>query len=135
MKISIEIVINSTLDNIWTTWTTPSSITQWNFASDEWCCPKAEINLEVGESFIYRMEAKDGSMGFDFSGKFTQIKTNELIEYELEDKRSVTIVFEKVNEGVKVIESFDAEDENSAKQQKDGWQCILNNFKYYVETK
>ncbi|MBC76094.1 MAG: ATPase [Halobacteriovoraceae bacterium] len=134
MKVSIETIIDSTLEKVWSAWTTPAYITAWNFASEEWCCPKTEIDLEPGKNFNYRMEAKDGSMGFDFSGTFTEIKPNEFIEYALEDGRRVSISFEQTDNGVRVVESFDAEDENSAEQQKQGWQCILNNFKAHVES-
>lgn len=133
MKISIETTVNATIDKTWSAWTTPSDIVAWNFASDEWCCPNAEIDLVVGKGFNYRMEAKDGSMGFDFGGTFTQVRPNEFIEYALEDGRKISITFEKTENGIRVIETFDAEDENSAEQQKQGWQCILENFKKHVE--
>jgi len=133
MKISIETTVNATIDKTWSAWTTPSDIVAWNFASDEWCCPNAEIELVVGKGFNYRMEAKDGSMGFDFGGTFTQVRPNEFIEYALEDGRKISITFEKTENGIRVVETFDAEDENSAEQQKQGWQCILENFKKHVE--
>lgn len=133
MKISIETTVNATIDKTWSAWTTPSDIVAWNFASDEWCCPNAEIDLVVGKGFNYRMEAKDGSMGFDFGGTFTQVRPNEFIEYALEDGRKISITFEKTENGIRVVETFDAEDENSAEQQKQGWQCILENFKKHVE--
>jgi len=133
MKISIETTVNATIDKTWSAWTTPSDIVAWNFASDEWCCPNAEIELVVGKGFNYRMEAKDGSMGFDFGGTFTQVRANEFIEYALEDGRKISITFEKTENGIRVVETFDAEDENSAEQQKQGWQCILENFKKHVE--
>ncbi len=133
MKISIETTVNATIDKTWSAWTTPSDIVAWNFASDEWCCPNAEIDLVVGKGFNYRMEAKDGSMGFDFGGTFTQVRPNEFIEYALEDGRKISISFEKTENGIRVVETFDAEDENSAEQQKQGWQCILENFKKHVE--
>lgn len=133
MKISIETTVNATIDKTWSAWTTPSDIVAWNFASDEWCCPNAEIELVVGKGFNYRMEAKDGSMGFDFGGTFTQVRPNEFIEYALEDGRKISITFEKTENGIRVVETFDAEDANSAEQQKQGWQCILENFKKHVE--
>ncbi len=135
MKISIETAVNATLENTWSAWTCPDDIVLWNFAIEEWCCPKATIELSKGKGFNYRMEAKDGSMGFDFTGTFTEIRPNEFLEYELEDGRKVSITFQESSEGIKVVETFDAEDENSAEQQKQGWQCILNNFKKHVESK
>ncbi len=135
MKISIETTINAPLETVWAAWTTPEDITQWNFASDDWICPKADIELKVGGSFSSRMEAIDGSMGFDFGGTFTIIEEHSKIEYVLEDDSKVLITFSETDQGIKLVESFDAEDEHSAKQQKQGWQSILNNFKRHVENK
>ncbi len=135
MEISISVIVKAPLSNVWESWVSPDDITNWNFASDEWCCPKAEIELKPGRTFNYRMEAKDGSMGFDFSGKFTKINAMQLIEYKLADDRVVKIEFNETNSGIELIETFQAEDENSAEQQKQGWLCILNNFKKHVESK
>jgi uncharacterized protein YndB with AHSA1/START domain len=121
MKISIETVVNAPLSTVWNSWVTPEDITKWNYAIDEWCCPNAEINIQVGEKFSYRMEAKDGSTGFDFEGTFTKVAKNEAIHFELEDNRVVTVEFSETDEGVKVLETFEAEDENSAEQRKQGW--------------
>lgn len=133
MKIAIETTVNAPLAAVWQAWVSPEAITQWNFASDDWWCPKAEVDLRQGGRFSSRMEAQDGSMGFDFSGEFTAIKTHQAIEYALEDGRKVNVTFTETDQGVRVEESFDAEDENSAGQQEQGWQAILNNFKQYVE--
>ena len=135
MKISIETEVKATPAAVWDAWVTPEDITNWNFAIDEWCCPNAEINLETGGKFNYRMEAKDGSMGFDFEGEFIDITPLKAIHYKLEDDREVKVDFIETENGIKVIETFDAEDENSAVQQKQGWLNILNNFKKYVEGK
>lgn len=135
MKISIETEVKAPLAIVWNAWVTPEDITSWNFAIDEWCCPRAEINLQVGGKFNYRMEAKDGSMGFDFEGSFTKVEPRDSIHFELEDERVVTVEFTEGANGVRVVETFDAEDENSAEQQKQGWQSILNNFKKHVESK
>ncbi|MDO6822132.1 SRPBCC family protein [Marinobacter sp. 1_MG-2023] len=135
MKIVIETEVQAPLATVWDAWVTPKDITKWNFALDEWCCPRAEVNLEAGGNFNYRMEAKDGSVGFDFEGIFTKIESNESIYFELGDNRVVTVEFIETVNGVKVLETFDAEDENSAEQQKQGWQSILNNFKKHVESK
>lgn len=133
MEINIETTVNAPIERVWAAWTTPAEITQWNFASDDWCCPKASINLIVGGMFNYRMEAKDGSMGFDFEGTFTSITPQTAIEYALADDRKVRIQFQQTAAGVRLIETFDAEDEHSAELQKQGWQSILNNFKQHVE--
>jgi len=135
MKISIETTINAPLGVVWASWITPADITSWNFASEDWSCPIAKIDLVVGGKFLYRMEAKDGSMGFDFEGIFTSIVERDQIEYALEDGRKVHITFAVSNQGIRLIETFDAENELSAEQQKQGWQSILNNFKQYVESK
>lgn len=135
MKISIETEVNAPLDSVWHCWVTPEDITHWNFAIEEWCCPKAEINLEVGGSFSYRMEAKDGSFGFDFEGEFTEVIPYKSIRFKLADDREVEVEFTETDNGVRVIERFEAEDQNSAEQQKQGWLGILNNFKKHVESK
>lgn len=133
MKIAIETTVNAPIRVVWEAWTTPDSITKWNFATPEWCCPKAEIDLKPSGKFSYRMEAKDGSMGFDFAGEFTAVEELSLIKFHLGDNREVEVRFSENGEAVNVTETFEAEDENSAEQQKQGWQSILNNFKSYVE--
>ena len=135
MEILIETKINAPLRTVWDAWVTPSDIICWNFAIDEWCCPRAELNLEVGGSFNYRMEAKDGSAGFDFEGIYTEIIPYKSIHYTLGDERLVKVQFNETENGVKVVEIFEAEDENSAEQQRMGWLSILNNFKKHVERK
>lgn len=133
MEIAIETTVDAPIEDVWAAWVTPDDITRWNFASDDWCCPKATIDLEVGGRFNYRMEAKDGSMGFDFEGTFTRIAPQALIEYALSDNRRVKITFTQIESGIHVVETFDAEDENSAEMQRQGWQCILDNFKAHTE--
>lgn len=135
MKISIETEVNAPLSAVWDAWVTPEDISRWNFAIDEWCCPRAELDLEAGGSFNYRMEAKDGSAGFDFEGKFTEIYAYKSIHYKLGDDRKVEVQFTETQNGVKIIETFEAEDENSGEQQRQGWLSILNNFKKHVESK
>ncbi|NND01018.1 MAG: ATPase [Gammaproteobacteria bacterium] len=135
MMISIETEVKASQAVVWDAWVTPEDITSWNFATDEWCCPRADINLKVGGKFNYRMEAKDGSMGFDFEGTFTRIESNDSLHFELDDNRIVIVDFIETDQGVRVVETFDAEAENSAEQQKQGWQSILNNFKKHVESK
>lgn len=134
MKTSIETEVKAPLRIVWDAWVTPEHITCWNFATGEWWCPSAELNLEVGGRFNYRMEAKDGSAGFDFEGEYTQITPYNSIHYKLGDNRNVEVQFVETQNGVKVSEIFDAEDEHSAEQQRQGWLSILNNFKKHVES-
>ncbi len=133
MKITIETEVAASPREVWDAWVTPDRITKWNFAIDDWCCPSAEVDLRVGGKFKYRMEAKDGSVGFDFEGAFTKVAPQQSLHFELGDDRLVTIEFSQTSNGTKVAETFDAEDENSAEQQRQGWQSILNNFKKHVE--
>ena len=139
-KIQIEIEVNGTLDKVWKFWNEPEYIKLWAFASDDWECPYAENNLVVGGKFITKMSAKDKSFSFDFAGTFTEIKQNEKISYvlsnDINDKqaRRCEIVFKDIGNGkVKIIETFDPENQNSIEMQKNGWQSILNNFKKAVE--
>ena len=133
MKISIETTVNASLERVWQCFVTPQDIVGWNFAIDEWCCPSAELDLVVGGTFNYRMEAKDGSIGFDFSGEFVAITPYQAICYRLGDGRQVDVKFIVTPNGVKVIEMFDAEDQNSAELQRQGWLGILQNFRRHVE--
>jgi uncharacterized protein YndB with AHSA1/START domain len=135
MKVSIETTIKSDLDTVWLAWNNPEDIKQWNAASDDWHTTESTVDLREGGTFSSRMEAKDGSMGFDFSGTFSKVIENQLIEYSMEDGRSVVIVFSLDENGVKVEETFDAESQNAAEQQRQGWQNILNNFAKHVESK
>lgn len=135
MKISIETTIKSDLDAVWLAWNNPKDIKQWCAASDDWHTTKSTVDLREGGTFSSRMEAKDGSTGFDFSGTFSKVIENQLIEYSMADGRSVAIVFSLVENGVKVEETFDAESQNAGEQQRQGWQSILNNFAKHVESK
>ncbi len=135
MKISIETFVKSNVGKVWSAWTTPADINQWNAANDDWHNPRSENDLRVGGRFCYRMEAKDGRMGFDFEGTYTKVVPQKEIEYVLADSRVVSIAFEPVDGGVRVVETFDAEDANSAEMQRQGWQSILNRFSSYVESK
>lgn len=135
MQITIQTTVNADIDTVWAAWTTPDDINQWNAASDDWHNPRSSNDLRPGGRFSYRMEARDGSFGFDFEGTFTQVVSQKLIEYVLGDDRSVTIRFEPTETGVQVVETFQAEDVNAAELQKQGWQSILNRFAAYVESK
>ena len=134
MKISVSAVLVEPIEKVWEAYTSPADIVKWNFASDDWHCPTASVDLRVGGSFSSRMEAKDGSFGFDFEGTYTEIVEHELIRYAFGD-RSASVTFSQTPEGVKVEVSFDAEDENSADQQREGWQAILDNFASHVKSK
>ena len=131
--ITVENTINAPVEKVWQYWTKPEHITQWNNASDDWHTPRAENDLRVGGSFVSRMEAKDGSFGFDFGGVYDAITTNEYIEYTIGDGRKVKITFTADGNKTKVVESFEAESMNSIEMQKGGWQAILDNFKKYTE--
>lgn len=133
MHIEIQTTVNTSAAILWDYWTKAEHIVNWNFASDDWCCPRATNELKEKGKFNYRMESKDKKMGFDFEGVYTQIITHKLISYKLEDDRKVNISFEENNGQTTLTEGFDAEDENSAEMQRQGWQAILNNFKSYVE--
>ena len=131
--ITVQTIVNASIETIWELWTSPEHVVKWNNASDDWHTPYAENDLKVGGKFKYTMAAKEGSMSFDFEGEYTNVKKHSLIEYEMADGRKVKIVFEKDAKGIKVIESFDPETENSEEMQKNGWQAILDNFKKHVE--
>ncbi len=135
--ITVEVLVNAPREKIWQYWTGPGHIVHWNFASDDWCSPRATNDLRVGGKFNYRMEAKDGSTGFDFEGMYTLIEENTKIEYVLagDDERKVCIEFFREREGCRVVETFEAEAENPLELQKNGWQAILSNFKKYGESR
>jgi uncharacterized protein YndB with AHSA1/START domain len=132
-KVTIEATINAPVEKVWEYWNEPSHITQWAFASDDWHAPRAENDLRVGGKFLTRMEAKDGSFGFDFGGEYTDVEKNKLIGYIMGDGREVRTEFAPAGNGTKIISVFDAEDQNPVEMQKAGWQMILNNFKKHVE--
>jgi uncharacterized protein YndB with AHSA1/START domain len=131
--ITIENTVNAPVEKIWQYWTGPEHITQWNNASDDWHTPRAENDLSAGGSFVYRMEAKDGSFGFDFGGVYDVITANENIESTLGDGRKVKVIFSRDGNKTHVKEIFEAESTNSVEMQKVGWQPILDNFKKYTE--
>lgn len=132
--ITVETIVNAPIQKVWDSWTNPEHIINWNSPSPDWHTPKAENDLRTGGKFLSRMEAKDGSFGFDFAGVYTNVKTNEQISYAIEDGRKVDISFTQTGNTVKIVESFEAEDINSVEIQQGGWQAILNNFKQYTES-
>jgi uncharacterized protein YndB with AHSA1/START domain len=133
MIITVETLVHASLEKTWAYWTNPEHITQWNNASDDWHTPWAKNDLVPGGRFVSRMEAKDGSMGFDFSGVYEEVEENRKISYIMDDNGKVTVSFSESGHGTKIVEEFEAEDENSAELQRQGWQAILDNFKRYTE--
>lgn len=133
-KISVETTVRAPIDQVWHGYTTPDDIKHWNAASDDWHTTKAAVDLRVGGAFSSRMEAKDGSMGFDFAGIYTAIIDQKRIDYHFGD-RTAQVEFDAQPDGVVVRVSFDSDDLYSIEQQQHGWQAILNNFARYVETK
>lgn len=133
MKITVETLAKAAKNTVWRAWNNPEDIKQWNAASDDWHTTESSVDLREGGSFSARMEAKDGSEGFDFAGTYTRVVPQKLIEYELEDGRTVTVEFKEIADGVVVKETFEAESQNEPEVQRQGWQAILNNFARHVE--
>lgn len=132
-KITVQAVIQAPVEKVWKCWTEPEHITKWSQASEEWHAPYAENDLRAGGKFLTRMEAKDGSFGFDFSGVYDDVKEHEVIAYSLGDGRKVEITFIAQGNETKVVETFDAESTHPLEHQQAGWQAILDNFKTYAE--
>jgi uncharacterized protein YndB with AHSA1/START domain len=132
MKITVETKVHAPLEQVWSAWTTPEDIMEWNAASDDWHTTAASVDLRVGGAFSFRMEASDGSMGFDFAGTYTRIVPSELIECSF-GGRALLVEFLNGQEAVTVRETFDAEETHSEEQQRQGWQTILNRFAHYVK--
>ncbi|MDN5204632.1 SRPBCC family protein [Fulvivirgaceae bacterium BMA10] len=132
--VTIESTVNQGIQKVWVFWTTPEHITNWNFATPDWHCPSAEHDLKVGGKLKYHMAARDGSMAFDYAGTFTNIQSEALLEYTLDDGRKVSIKFNEKDGATQVLESFEAENQNPLERQRQGWQAILDNFKKYVES-
>ena len=133
--VSVQTKIDAPLELVWELWTSPEDIVKWNNASDDWHTPGAENDLRTGGKFSYRMEATNGSQGFDFAGVYDNVILMERIDYTMGDGRKVTIVFSKTNGKTKIVETFEPEKYNPIELQHDGWQAILNNFKRYAEVK
>lgn len=133
MKITVETIVSAPVQDVWQAYTSPDDIKQWNAASDDWYTTDATVDLREGGAFSSRMEAKDGSVGFDFAGIYTTVVPHELIEYAFGD-RHARIEFAETSGGVRVRVSFDSEPTHSIDQQREGWQAIMNNFKRHVES-
>ncbi|QHS60453.1 SRPBCC family protein [Chitinophaga agri] len=132
--ITIESTVQAPVAKVWEYWNQPEHIKQWAFASEDWHAPKSENDLRIGGTFSTTMAAKDGSFSFDFGGEYTDVKEHKLIEYTLGDGRKVSILFSTMGDSTKVVQTFEAEEENPLEMQRDGWQAILNNFTKYTET-
>ncbi|RYY73064.1 MAG: activator of HSP90 ATPase [Gammaproteobacteria bacterium] len=133
-KITIEATISADTQKVWSYWTQPAHITKWNFASDDWQCPWATNDLRKGGKYSARMEAKDGSFGFEFSAIYDEVIEYEKMTYTIGDGREVTTEFKAEGDKTKVTTVFDAENQNPIEMQRGGWQSILDNFKSYVES-
>ena len=133
MKITVETVVNAQLKDVWNAWSNPDDIRQWNSPADSWHTTRSAVDLREGGKFSARMEAKDGSAGFDFEGTYTRVVPNRVIDFKMSDGREVNIEFDERAGSVAVRETFDAESENSAEMQRAGWQAILDNFARHVE--
>lgn len=132
-EITIEALVEAPVERVWQRWTEPDHITQWNFASDDWCCPSAENDLTPGGRYRARMEAMDGSFGFDLEGVYDEVTVHQKLSYTMTDGRRVTTVFHVEGGATRVKTTFDAEKENPVDMQRQGWQSILNNFARYAE--
>jgi len=132
--ITVEAHVQSPIEKVWEAWTEPQHITQWNQASSDWHCPKAENDLREGGNFSATMAARDGSMSFDFGGTYTKVKQHQAIEYTIGDGRSVKVQFATTPDGTKVTETFEAEDTNPIEMQRGGWQAIMDSFKKHTES-
>lgn len=135
MKITVQTTVKSDLQTVWNAWSNPADIKRWNAASEDWHTTECAVDLREGGSFSSRMEAKDGSAGFDFTGTYTRVVDQKVIEYTMDDGRAVKVEFAEGAEGVLVKETFEAETQNDEELQRRGWQAILDNFARHVERK
>lgn len=135
MKITVETLVRAEPAKVWDAWNTPEDIKQWNSAHEDWHTTRSTVDLREGGTFVSRMEAKDGSVGFDFEGTYTRVVPGQRVEYRMSDGREVTVVLVEGPSGVLVREIFDAENEHPPELQRQGWQAILDNFGRYVEAK
>jgi uncharacterized protein YndB with AHSA1/START domain len=135
MKITVEAVVDAPLDKVWNAWNAPDDIQQWNTAQGDWHTTRSTVDLREGGKFHSRMEAKDGSAGFDFEGTYTRVEPQRALAYRMEDGREVEVEFVDHADGVLVRETFDAETENPPELQRQGWQAILDSFRRHVEAK
>lgn len=133
-SITVQTTVKAPVSTVWSLWTLPEHITQWCSGSEDWHTPRAENDLQVGGRFLSRMEAKDGSFGFDFTGTYTDVVPNQRICYTIDDGRTVEVLFEVEGDNTLVTTTFEAEKTNPAEMQRAGWQTISDNFKQYAES-
>ena len=133
-SITVKSTINAPVEKIWKFWSEPEHIKQWNNASEDWHTTRSENDLREGGRFLARMEAKDGSFGFDFGGVYDKVELNKAIAYTMGDGRKVNVSFRSDGKKTEVVETFEAEDTNPVEMQRGGWQAILDNFKKYTES-
>lgn len=134
-EITVQSTVKAPIEKVWDYWNAPEHITKWNTASEDWHTPRSENDLRVGGKFSARMEAKDGSFGFDFGGTYDEVIPHEKISYTMDDGRRTNITFSSDGDNeTKVVETFEAESTNPVEMQRGGWQAILDNFKKYTET-
>jgi uncharacterized protein YndB with AHSA1/START domain len=131
--ITIGTTVNAPVSKVWDFWSEPQHIMQWNSASPDWHTPSATNDLRTGGKFTARMEAKDGSFGFDFGGTYDEVRQHEFIAYTMGDDRKVSVSFAENGDGTTITEAFEAESTNPVEMQRSGWQSILDNFKRYTE--
>jgi uncharacterized protein YndB with AHSA1/START domain len=134
-KITIETTVNAPVEKVWKTWNTPEDVKGWNAASDDWHTPSGQADLRPGGAFNYRMEAKDGSFGFDFGGVYDEVKPNEKLAYTIGDGRKVEVNFIPQGQATRIVQTFEAEGTNPVDMQRQGWQAIMDNHKKYTEAK
>lgn len=132
--IEVSVRVFAKPESVWTYWTSPEHIKQWNSASKDWHTPRVSNELKEGGQFLYRMETRNGKQGFDFKGKYTYLKYPDTIEYTMDDGRKVTVSFKKEQNEVLITERFEADQEYPEDMQREGWQSILDNFKKYIES-
>jgi uncharacterized protein YndB with AHSA1/START domain len=132
-SITVQADVKAPVEKVWKLWTDVEHVKQWNSASPDWHTPNGRNDLRVGGTYSYTMAAKDGSVSFDFGGTYTKVDQHRVIESKLGDDRMVKVIFEKSGSGTRVVETFDAEEQNSVEMQRGGWQAILDNFKKYAE--
>ncbi|QQT25193.1 SRPBCC family protein [Sphingobacterium spiritivorum] len=133
-QITVETTVNAPVEIVWKAWNTPEDIMQWNAADPSWHCPSSQNDLRVNGKFSNRMEARDGSFGFDFEGTYQQVDLHEKISYTMSDGREVSTLFSGMGDTTTITTTFDAETENDPEFQKQGWQAIISNFTKYVES-
>ncbi|HRE87288.1 MULTISPECIES: SRPBCC domain-containing protein [unclassified Candidatus Accumulibacter] len=135
MKVTVEAFVRVDLDKVWAAWNNPADIVQWNAADETWHTKARAVDFREGGTFRSRMEAKNGTSGFDFEGTDTRIVATKLIQYQMSDGREVQACFVARSGGFLVTETFDAETENPPELQRHGWQAFLNSFSRHVEAK